>query len=302
MAEAISGRVRATGEAQMTAWGWSAPLWIGPVRSGPISAVATAQLVDDRTLIISCDNDGVMRRWNAATRQPVGDALTGHTSEVQAVVSARLEDGRTLIVSGGDDGVLRRWNAAPGEPVGDALTGHTGWVWTVASARLDDGRTLIISGGDDGVLRRWNAATGEPVGDPLTGDNRPVLAVVSARLEDGRTLIVSPYRFAGCLTDWITRRAWTARSLKSCLVCRVSSACTRGTSFTCRARTDCKPATPEMAFRASITVSGSPALAWSVARRISASTLSRLATPSYSHLRTEEITIFSARSSLPSFQ
>jgi WD40 repeat protein len=157
----------------VTAWDWSAPLRTGPVQSGPISAVATARLDDGRTLIISGGDDGVLRRWDAATGHPVGDLLTGHNRAVWAVASARLDDGRTLIISGGDEGVLQRWDAATGHPVGDPLTGHPGWVWAVASARLDDGRTLIISGGE-GMLGRWNAVTGER----LTGHNRAVLADV----------------------------------------------------------------------------------------------------------------------------
>jgi hypothetical protein len=84
--------------------------------------VASAQLKDGRTLIISGSSDGVLRRWNAATGEPVGDPLTGHTGWVRAVGSARLEDGRTLIVSGGGDWSLILWPLRPngqiaGEPM-----------------------------------------------------------------------------------------------------------------------------------------------------------------------------------------
>ena len=83
----------------------------------------------DGTRIVSASYDGTVRVWDAATRQPVGAPLTGHTDRVFTV--AFSPDG-TRIASGSYDGTVRVWDAATGQPVGAPLTAHTGQVWSVA--------------------------------------------------------------------------------------------------------------------------------------------------------------------------
>ena len=92
-----------------------------------------------------------MRLWDAATGQPVGAPLTGHTSTVSSV--AFSPDG-TRIASGSYDNTVRLWDAATGKPVGDPLTGHTGAVCSVAFS--PDG-TRIASGSADNTVRLWPA-------------------------------------------------------------------------------------------------------------------------------------------------
>ena len=92
-----------------------------------------------------------MRLWDAATGQPLGAPLTGHTGAVDSV--AFSPDG-TRIASGSDDQTVRLWDAATGQPVGDPLTGHTGAVDSVAFS--PDG-TRIASGSDDQTVRLWPA-------------------------------------------------------------------------------------------------------------------------------------------------
>ncbi|MGH3978553.1 MAG: P-loop NTPase fold protein, partial [Pseudonocardiaceae bacterium] len=134
---------------------------------------------DGRTLIVSGGGDGVLRRWDAGTGQPVGEPLAGHTGAIDAVTAARLDDDRTLIISGGGDGVLRRWDAGTGRPVGEPLAGHTGWVRAVTAARLGDGRTLIISGGDDWSLILWPLRpNGQIADEPTLGPQVRALSVV----------------------------------------------------------------------------------------------------------------------------
>ena len=68
----------------------------------------------------SCDN--TVRLWDAATGQPIGQPLTGHTDTVSSV--AFSPDGKR-IASGSADDTVRLWDAATGQPVGPPLTGHT---------------------------------------------------------------------------------------------------------------------------------------------------------------------------------
>ena len=56
--------------------------------------------------------------WDAATGQPRGDPLTGHTDWVTAVAIGRIGD-RDVIVSGGDD---RRCGCGTPPPASPAAT------------------------------------------------------------------------------------------------------------------------------------------------------------------------------------
>src|SRR6185312_9170648 len=164
---------------------------------------------DGRTLLAPAWVDATVRVWDPVTGQPVGAALTGHTSGVLGVCalagwdSAGHPDGRTLLASAGQDGTVRVWDPVTGQPVGAALTGHTGAVWGVCalagwdSAGHPDGRTLLASAGVDATVRVWDPVTGQPVGAALTGHTGGVYGVCalvgwdSAGHPDGRTLLAS---------------------------------------------------------------------------------------------------------------
>ena len=76
----------------------------------------------DGKRIVSGSEDKTVRLWDAASGQPIGSPLTGHTDIVSSV--AFSPDGHR-IVSGGDDKTVRVWDAATGQPIGPPLTGHT---------------------------------------------------------------------------------------------------------------------------------------------------------------------------------
>uniref|UniRef100_UPI002FCD22DB nSTAND1 domain-containing NTPase n=1 Tax=Nocardia terpenica TaxID=455432 RepID=UPI002FCD22DB len=134
------------------------------------SRVESVAFSPDGTRVVSGGYDNVLRLWDAATGQPIGAPLTGHTDIIEDV--AFSPDG-TRIASGSKDGTIRLWDAATGRPIGAPLTGHTGPVDGVAFS--PDG-TRIVSGGDY-TLRLWDVATGRPIGQPLTGHSGEVSRV-----------------------------------------------------------------------------------------------------------------------------
>ena len=93
--------------------------------------------------------DGVVRQWDAANGEPVGEPLTGHTDWVTSVAY-----GDHRLASASRDGTVRLWNTDDGQPVGAPLTGHTGAVSSVAFS--PDG-TCLASAGNDNTVRLWNA-------------------------------------------------------------------------------------------------------------------------------------------------
>ncbi|KAI5118038.1 hypothetical protein M0805_009220 [Coniferiporia weirii] len=153
----------------------------------------------DGRQIVSGSNDNTLRIWDAQTGDPVGEPLTGHSSQVLSV--AYSPDGRH-IVSGSSDKTLRIWDAQTGELVGEPLTGHSNAVLSVAYS--PDGRH-IVSGSGDSTLRIWDAQTGDPVGEPLTYHSEPVFSV--AYSPDGRHIVSG--------SDDNTLRIWNLESFSS---------------------------------------------------------------------------------------
>jgi hypothetical protein len=124
----------------------------------PVIAVSP----DGGTAVTARDN--TLRLWHAATGQPRGAPLKGHTSRVQSV--AFSPDGKTL-VSASSDRTLRLWDVTTGKPRWrNLLQRHPDYVQDVAFS--SDGTTLVS---DDLRIARppVDAATGQPQGAPLQG-------------------------------------------------------------------------------------------------------------------------------------
>ena len=75
----------------------------------------------DSTRLATGSGDQTVRLWDAATGQPVGQPLTGHTDTVWGV--AFSPDG-TRLATGSGDQTVRLWDPATGQPVGAPLTGR----------------------------------------------------------------------------------------------------------------------------------------------------------------------------------
>ena len=127
-------------------------------------------------------SDGSIYLVDVATRQSIGQTLTGHTSQVASV--AFSPDGKTL-ASGSYDSTIILWDVASHQPIGQPLTGHTDWVNSIAFS--PDGKTLA-SGGDtnDRTIILWDVATHQQIGQPLMGHTYNVTSVAFS--PDGKTL------------------------------------------------------------------------------------------------------------------
>ena len=133
--------------------------------------------------IVSGDQDGTIRFWDATTALQIGAPLPGHDGVISGAFS---RDGRR-IVSGGSDNTFRLWDTATGRQIGAPLTGHYSSVMSVAFS--PDGRQ-IVSGGDDGTIKFWDTATGHQIGTPLKGTEGHEIPLRSVAFSlDGRRIV-----------------------------------------------------------------------------------------------------------------
>jgi WD40 repeat protein len=104
--------------------------------------------------------DGMVRLWNVATHQQIGNPLTGHTGMVISV--AFSPDGK-MAASASGDGTIRLWNVVTHQQIGHALVArHTEAVDSVAFS--PDGKIVASSSVDvanvyTSIVRLWNVTT-----------------------------------------------------------------------------------------------------------------------------------------------
>jgi WD40 repeat protein len=139
------------------------------------SAVHAVAVSPDGTQVLTGDDGGTVRLWDAADGRQHGDDLR-YPASVRCL--AFSPDGRT-VAAGGSAGV-RRWRVDNGDP--PPAPQHAS-VLSLAFSR--DGR-FLLTGGYDGTARLWDADTGAAAADPWPHATR-VWAV--AFTPDGQTAI-----------------------------------------------------------------------------------------------------------------
>jgi len=139
----------------------------------------TLAVSSDGSRIVTGNQDGPVRLWDAATGEQIGQPMLGHTDEVWATAFDRLAQ---RVVSGGRDGKLRLWNASTGEQIGEPMTAGEDPV--LCAAFSPDGR-YVVSGGCDHRVRLWDVTTGKPAG-LMSGHRGDVYGVAFS--PDGRLI------------------------------------------------------------------------------------------------------------------
>ncbi|MBE1490715.1 Hsp70 family protein [Plantactinospora soyae] len=155
------------------------PSTAGPVRGvEPVPELLTGSrpaFHPDGTLLATVGEDRTVQLWDVATRQPVGEPLSGHTDEIYDVTFS--PDGTVLATAGRDD-TVRLWDVASRRQLGAPITGladpsYHRCVTCGGGAHhvtfSPDG-TRLATVGAGGRIRWWNARTREPVAVTFTGE------------------------------------------------------------------------------------------------------------------------------------
>jgi WD40 repeat protein len=163
-----------------------------PVRAAVVAsahaqpATAVAASADGQRVASGC-RGGVLRVWNAATRELLWEARRQEERHSNTIEDARFHADGTLLTAG-HDGAVRWWNTATGAELRHVR--HDAQVYSLALGK--DGSTLF-TGGDDPGLRIWRAADGAPVRFVPAKGNQFFALAAGARsrlVAGGATLVV----------------------------------------------------------------------------------------------------------------
>lgn len=149
-----------------------------------IGRITSASLSSDETLLAIASDMGVMQLWDMATRTPLTEAFTAHSSTIFSI--AFNPDG-TKLASGGDDLLVLIWDV-PSLVAGEidnftAYEGHTDGIFAVAWHPTEP---ILASGSRDDTIGLWDTESGALLAT-LEGHTREVEDVIFS--PDGKRLV-----------------------------------------------------------------------------------------------------------------
>ena len=153
---ALDSRRIVTGNADGTAWIWSAGdgLPLGTL-TGHTGGIEQAAFSPDGEWVVTASDDRTAKVWKAATSGLVA-TLNGHGTEVYA--ASFSPDGSSIVTAGEDGGVLV-WSAVDRRRLTTIKTDH-GPIFRVQFS--SDGQRLVTAS-EDGTAQVWNASDGRLV-------------------------------------------------------------------------------------------------------------------------------------------
>lgn len=142
-----------------------------------------AEFSPDGARLVTACMDNAARLWDAASGQPIGQAMQHDTGAVAHAglreftgnlkpVTVRFSPDGRRVATGSIDGTARVWDGATGKPLTPPLV-HAGWIGFVQFS--PDGG-LLATASNDGTARLWRVPTGEAVGAPLRHEQGVVFA------------------------------------------------------------------------------------------------------------------------------
>jgi WD40 repeat protein len=138
---------------------------LGPLtgHDRPVKTLASATLADGTPLLASQDEAGVLRRWNAATAEAIGEPSRGPAGCNMRMGALTLPNGRVLLASLDIDGMLTRWDAATGAQIGTVVELGENAVAMTGASLGGNGRLMVSY--LDGLIEVRDAVTGDVIAE-----------------------------------------------------------------------------------------------------------------------------------------
>jgi WD40 repeat protein len=170
--------------------------------SGSIQALILAEAAG-RSMIISGDSDGAVRRWNARFDGAGAPTTAAAPQKLLALAGPVKISGGVAAVVSGDEYGFQRWDAATGVPIKpkmERLPRYPGKEPVGVAVGEVDGRPVIV-GTDWQTVRRWDAATVVPIEPDYLHRHTGLVSCVAMGDVSGRPMIVSGSR-DGSVRRW----------------------------------------------------------------------------------------------------